>query len=44
MSGAVGLLETTGLTPALVALDVMVKSASVRVTQVEINDLYGVVV
>ncbi len=44
MSGAVGLLETTGLTPALVALDVMVKSAPVRVTQVEINDYCGVVV
>ncbi|MHB8899950.1 MAG: BMC domain-containing protein [Thermoguttaceae bacterium] len=44
MGRAVGLLETTGLTPALVALDAMVKSAPVRVTQVEVNDMYGVCV
>jgi microcompartment protein CcmL/EutN len=44
MGLAVGLLETTGLTPAIVALDAMVKSARVRVTQVEINDLCGVCV
>jgi carbon dioxide concentrating mechanism protein CcmO len=41
---AVGFLETIGLTPAIVALDVMVKSAPVRVLQVEVNDLKGVCV
>lgn len=44
MIGAVGLLETLGLTPAMVAIDVMLKAAAVRVLQVELNDLYGVCV
>lgn len=44
MIGALGLLETTGLTPAMVAIDGMVKAASVRVLQLELNDLYGVIV
>ena len=39
---AVGLLETTGWTPAMVALDAMEKSASVRVRQAELNDFLGV--
>jgi microcompartment protein CcmL/EutN len=39
---ALGILETTGLTPALVALDVMDKTARIRVLQAELNDLYGV--
>ena len=39
---ALGLLETTGLTPAMVAIDAMIKAATVRVLQVELNDLYGV--
>jgi len=38
------MLETTGLTPAIAALDVMEKTASVRVLQVEINDFLGVIV
>jgi carbon dioxide concentrating mechanism protein CcmO len=42
MTGTVGLLETTGLTPAMVALDVMTKTAAVRVVQLELNDLFGV--
>jgi microcompartment protein CcmL/EutN len=42
MIGALGLLETTGLTPAIVALDTMVKAASVKLFQLELNDLYGV--
>ena len=42
MNGAVGFLETIGLTPALVAMDLMCKSAPVRILQVEVNDLYGV--
>jgi len=41
---AVGLLETTGLTPAMAALDTMLKSAPVMVTQIEVNDLCGVCV
>ena len=42
MTGTIGLLETTGLTPAMAAIDAMLKSATVRVLQVELNDLYGV--
>jgi len=42
--GAIGLLETTGLTPAMVAIDGMLKAAAIRVQQVELNDLYGVCV
>ena len=42
MSEALGLLETTGLTPAMVALDTMTKTAAVRVLQLELNDFYGV--
>jgi microcompartment protein CcmL/EutN len=38
------MLETTGLTPALVALDTMHKSADIRVLQAELNDLLGVCV
>jgi microcompartment protein CcmL/EutN len=44
MSGAVGLLETTGLTPAMVAIDTMLKAAAVHVWQLELNDMYGVCV
>ena len=44
MIGAVGLLETTGLTPAMAAIDRMLKSAAVRVFQLELNDFYGVCV
>lgn len=39
---ALGLLETTGLTPALAALDAMDKAAEIRVVQAEVNDLLGV--
>jgi microcompartment protein CcmL/EutN len=42
MIGTLGLLETTGLTPAMVALDTMVKAAAVRLFQLELNDLSGV--
>jgi microcompartment protein CcmL/EutN len=44
MIGALGLLETTGLTPAMVAIDGMLKAAAVRVFQLELNDLSGVCV
>lgn len=44
MIGALGLLETTGLTPAMVALDAMLKAAAVKIFQIELNDLSGVCV
>ncbi len=44
MTETLGMLETTGLTPAIAALDVMDKAASIRVLQVEINDFLGVCV
>jgi carbon dioxide concentrating mechanism protein CcmO len=37
-----GILEAAGLTPALVALDVMDKTAEIRVLQAELNDLLGI--
>src|SRR5262245_38640667 len=44
MTRVLGLLETTGFTPAMVAIDLMAKSGDVRVLEVELNDLYGVCV
>ena len=44
MNGALGLLETVGLTPALVAVDVMEKAANIRVFSAELNDFYGICV
>jgi microcompartment protein CcmL/EutN len=44
MSEALGILETTGFTPAIVALDAMEKAAGVRVWQLEKNDFYGIIV
>src|SRR5689334_11787296 len=41
MTQALGLVEIKGWSPAMVALDAMTKSASVRLLQVELNDLYG---
>jgi len=38
---AFGVLETKGWTPAIVALDAMEKAASIRVWQVELNDMLG---
>jgi len=43
-AGTLGLLETTGATPAMVAIDAMLKAAAVRVLEVELNDLLGVCV
>ena len=43
MSEALGILEVTGLVPAMVALDAMDKAAGVRLVQMESNDFYGVV-
>src|SRR5690242_7396680 len=42
MTGTLGLLETKGLTPAIVAIDAMLKAATVRIFQLELNDLLGV--
>jgi microcompartment protein CcmL/EutN len=43
VNDALGILEVTGLTPAMVALDAMDKASGVRVLQTESNDFYGVV-
>jgi microcompartment protein CcmL/EutN len=43
VNDALGILEVTGLTPAMVALDAMDKTAGVRVLQAESNDFYGLV-
>ena len=42
MTEALGILEVTGLTPTLAAVDAMEKRASIRVLQCELNDFYGV--
>jgi len=42
-SAALGILETAGWTPAMVALDAMEKAAGVQVWQVELNDMLGTV-
>ena len=39
---ALGILEVTGFTPAMVALDAMEKAADISVLQAELNDFYGV--
>jgi carbon dioxide concentrating mechanism protein CcmO len=41
---ALGILEVTGLTTGMVALDVMDKTSGVRLLQTESNDFYGVVI
>lgn len=41
---ALGILETNGWTPAMVALDAMEKSARIAVWQVELNDFLGTVI
>jgi carbon dioxide concentrating mechanism protein CcmO len=43
VTNALGILEVTGLTPAMVALDTMDKTSGVRLLQLESNDFYGVV-
>ncbi len=44
MNDALGMLETTGYTPAMVALDEMEKSAGIAVVQAEINDFLGIII
>ena len=44
MTDALGLIEITGLAPALVALDVLDKAADVRLLQVELNDQLGALI
>ena len=41
---ALGLIEITGLAPALVALDVLDKAADVRLIQAELNDQLGTLI
>ena len=41
---ALGLIEITGLAPALVALDVLDKAADVRLLQAELNDQLGALI
>ena len=41
MPDALGLIEITGLAPALVTLDVLDKAADVRLVQAELNDQLG---
>ena len=43
LSEALGILEVTGFTPAMVALDYMDKAGEIRLLQTESNDFYGVV-
>ena len=44
MADALGILEVSGFTPAIVAIDTMDKAADVRLFQTELNDGGGVVV
>ena len=44
MNAAIGFLETTGYTPAMIALDVMCKTAHVEALPSEVNDFLGFVV
>ncbi|MCA9175161.1 MAG: BMC domain-containing protein [Planctomycetales bacterium] len=44
MNESLGLLETRGFTPAMVALDVMAKAAPIEVLQAELNDFLGVII
>ncbi|XZE21375.1 BMC domain-containing protein [Pirellulaceae bacterium SH449] len=43
-SPAIGILETLGWTAAIVALDAMAKSSSIRVIQAEWNDMLGSII
>ena len=42
MNQALGILEATGFTPSMCALDAMEKAANVQILQAELNDFYGV--
>lgn len=44
MKNALGILETTGFTPAMAALDEMEKAAGIELLQAELNDFLGVVI
>ncbi len=44
MNDALGILETPGFTPAMVALDAMEKAAEIVVVQAELNDFLGTVI
>ncbi|TVP96582.1 MAG: BMC domain-containing protein [Planctomycetaceae bacterium] len=44
MGNSIGILEVTGFTPAMVALDAMEKAADIEVVQAELNDFLGTVI
>ena len=44
MAEALGLIEITGLSPSLVALDALDKAAHIRLIQVELNDQLGALI
>jgi len=44
LSESMGLLETTGLTPMMAAIDAMEKAADIKILQCELNDFCGAVV
>ena len=44
MGISIGILEVTGFTPAMVALDAMEKAADIEVVQAELNDFLGTVI
>lgn len=41
MESAIGIFETQGFTPAMVALDSLEKAAGIRLLQLELNDMLG---
>ena len=43
MNDSLGILEVFGLTPAMVALDQMDKTAGIHLRQAELNDWLGIV-
>jgi microcompartment protein CcmL/EutN len=44
VNDSLGILEVTGFTPGMVALDAMDKAAGIKLLQTESNDFYGVVI
>jgi carbon dioxide concentrating mechanism protein CcmO len=44
VNDSIGILEVSGFTPAMVALDAMEKAADIHVVQAELNDFLGTVI
>jgi microcompartment protein CcmL/EutN len=44
LNTSIGILEVSGFTPTMVALDAMEKAASIHVVQAELNDFLGTVI